>query len=287
MSVSQRTNVFRDNRTIQLNKIRSMKKFIMTALVILVGMVAEAQTSTHTDFRQLNFGCDGNSITAGNQWSKTVVDLLGFSTHHNVAVGSATWACYPDTQEYGSDNFAGISNGWQPTDDKVEMQKRHNNVSKVHIQQFVAEVKNGNYLAPDVFVFSMGTNDINLGNAAEALKGENLDEIDLTTMAGGARWSIQTITEHFPNCRVFLCTPIQTGSPEHNKLNLRKIEILKEICRAFSVQVIDCYANSGISEKYEVWNARGRYLKDGLHPDIEGQQLMGRYIAKEILINYF
>ena len=26
---------------------------------------------------------------------------------------------------------------------------------------------------------------------------------------------------------------------------------------------------------------RGRYLKDGLHPDVEGQQLMGRYIAKE------
>ena len=26
----------------------------------------------------------------------------------------------------------------------------------------------------------------------------------------------------------------------------------------------------------------GRYLKDGLHPDVEGQQLMGQYIAKKI-----
>ena len=65
--------------------------------------------SSFPDFSKLNFGCDGNSITAGEQWSKTVVDLLGFATHHNVAVGSATWACHPDTQDYGSEGFADIS----------------------------------------------------------------------------------------------------------------------------------------------------------------------------------
>lgn len=250
-------------------------------------MLAQAQTTGTMDFSKMNFGCDGNSITAGNQWSKTVVDMLGFATHHNVVVGSATWACYNDTQEYGCKDFVGVSNGWQPTEDKVEMQKRHNNVSKVHIQQFLSDIENGRFPEPDVFVFSMGTNDTNLGSAAEALKGKTLKETDLTTMAGGARWSIQTITERFPKCRVFLCTPIQTGSVEHNALNLRKIAILREICQAFSVQVIDCYSESGISEKYEVWGERGRYLKDGLHPDVEGQQLMGRYIAKEIRNNFF
>ena len=30
-----------------------------------------------------------------------------------------------------------------------------------------------------------------------------------------------------------------------------------------------------------------RYLRDGLHPAEEGQQLMGRYIAKEIRNNYY
>ena len=30
-----------------------------------------------------------------------------------------------------------------------------------------------------------------------------------------------------------------------------------------------------------------RYLRDGLHPAEKGQQLMGRYIAKEIRNNYF
>ena len=265
-----------------------MKKLLISFLFFIggLGTVLQAQSS-FPDFSKLNFGCDGNSITAGEQWSKTVVDLLGFATHHNVAVGSATWACHPDTQDYGSEGFAGISGGWQPTEDKQELQMRHNNVAKVHIQKFIAEVKSGAYPVPDVFVFSMGTNDTNLGSAEEALKGKTLDDVDVTTMAGGARWAIQTILETYPQCRVFVCTPIQTGSVEHNEANLKKIAILREICRAFSVQLIDCYGESGICEKFEQPSSRGKYLRDGLHPDVEGQQSMGRYIAKEIRNNFF
>ena len=214
-----------------------------------MGIALHAQ-SLYPDFSKLNFGCDGNSITAGEQWSKTVVDKLGFATHHNVAVGSG---------------------GWQVTEDKHELQMRHNNVSKVHIQKFIAEVESGVYPAPDVFVFSMGTNDRNLGSAEEALKGKTLDEVDVNTMAGGARWSIQTILEHYPQCRVFVCTPIQTGNPEHNALNLQKIAILRELC----------------TEKFEQPSGSGRYLRDGLHPDKPGQELMGRYIAKEIRNHFF
>lgn len=261
-----------------------MKKIVFSLLGMLFIMTASALM--FPDFSKLNFGCDGNSITSGNQWSATVVKQLGFATHHNVAVGSATWACHADTQDYGSEEFAGISGGWQPTDDAHEMQMRHNNTSKVHIQKFIAEVESGQYPEPDVFVFSMGTNDGKLGSAEEALKGKSLDEVDVTTMAGGARWAIQTIIEHYPNCRVFVCTPIQTANPGHNEMNLRKIEILREICRSLSVQMIDCYGESGITEKLE--NGHGeRYLRDGLHPAEEGQQLMGRYIAKEIRNNYF
>ena len=164
---------------------------------------------------------------------------------------------------------------------------RHNNVAKVHIQKFIAEVESGAYPVPDVFVFSMGTNDTNLGSAEEALKGKTLDEVDVTTMAGGARWAIQTILETYPKCRVFVCTPIQTGDVAHNEQNLKKIAILRELCQALSVQLIDCYGESSICEKFEQPSSRSKYLRDGLHPDVEGQVLMGRYIAKEIRNNYF
>jgi lysophospholipase L1-like esterase len=260
-----------------------MKKIILIALALLAVSGLHAQFA---DFSKMNFGCDGNSITSGEQWSKTVMNVLGFATHHNVAVGSSTWACHQDTQPFGSENFAGISDGWMPTSDTAEIQKRHNNVAKVHIQKFIAEVEQGLYPAPDVFVFSMGTNDRNLGDAKTALKGKSLDAVDVSTMAGGARWAIQTMVEKFPKCRIFVCTPIQTATVSSNEKNLQMIAILKEICQSLSVQVIDCYGESGITEKMET-GRNGRYLRDGLHPGPEGQALMGRYIAKEIRNNYF
>ena len=262
-----------------------MKRIIVSATVA-VCMSMTAMAWEYPDFSQMNFGCDGNSITSGRQWSATVVEVLGFKTHHNVAVGSATWACYSDTQDYGSEGFAGISDGWMPTTDATELQKRHNNTSKVHIQQFIAQVDEGLFPEPAVFVFSMGTNDNNLGSAAEALKGKSLDQVDVCTMAGGARWAIQRIIERFPKCRVFVCTPIQTSDVNHNEQNKKKIEILQEICNSLSVQMIDCYGESGITEKLETGRGN-RYLRDGLHPAQEGQKLMGRYIAKEIRNNYF
>lgn len=253
-----------------------------------------------TGFENLNFGVDGDSITAGEQWSFHVYKNLGMKSHSNVAVGSSVWykrtvECAGKTlttQDYGSADFAGISDGWEPTDDTVEMQKRMNNCAVVHIQRFLAEVKSGNYPAPDIFAFAMGTNDLadSIGDPEKALTGKELrgnENIDLFTEAGAARWCIQTIQENFPNCRIFVMTPIQTATPEHNRKIEKTIECLRKICRGLSVQVIDAYSNSGICEKFEVIGGRGRYLRDGLHPELDGQALEGAFATKEIRNNYF
>ncbi|MGN1109960.1 MAG: SGNH/GDSL hydrolase family protein, partial [Oscillospiraceae bacterium] len=225
---------------------------------------------------------------------------LGVKSHSNVAVGSSVWykrtvECAGKTlttQDYGSADFAGISDGWEPTDDPVEMQKRMNNCAVVHIQRFLAEVKSGNFPAPDIFAFAMGTNDLadSIGDPEKALTGKELrgnENIDLFTEAGAARWCIQTIQENFPNCRIFVMTPIQTATPEHNRKIEKTIECLRKICRGLSVQVIDAYSNSGICEKFEVIGGRGRYLRDGLHPELDGQALEGAFATKEIRNNYF
>lgn len=253
-----------------------------------------------TGFENLNFGVDGDSITAGEQWSFHVYKNLGMKSHSNVAVGSSVWykrtvECAGKTlttQDYGSADFAGISDGWEPTDDPVEMQKRMNNCAVVHIQRFLAEVKSGNFPAPDIFAFAMGTNDLadSIGDPEKALTGKELrgnENIDLFTEAGAARWCIQTIEENFPNCRIFVMTPIQTATPEHNRKIEKTIECLRKICRGLSVQVIDAYSNSGICEKFEVIGGRGRYLRDGLHPELDGQALEGAFATKEIRNNYF
>ncbi len=252
------------------------------------------------DFKNVNFGVDGDSITAGNQWSWHVFNKLGMKSHHNVAVGSAVWyrrtvninGVTVTTQDYTSPDFAGISGGWEPTDDAHEMQMRMNNCAVVHIQRFVEEVKSGEHPVPDVFAFAMGTNDSVecMGDADEALMGKSIIDnpnVDTFTEAGAMRWCIQTIQENYPDCRIFVLTPLQTADPKFNKKNRKLIKSMKKICAGMGVQVIDCNSSCGICEKYENEGAEGRYLIDGLHPKLNGQELEGSFVAKEIRNNYF
>lgn len=253
------------------------------------------------NFSKLNFGVDGDSITAGQQWSWHVFQNLGLASHYNVAVGSSVWykrtiVCGDKsvtTQDFGAPDFAGISDGWEPTEDLNELQMRANNCAVVHIQRFLADVKSGKAPVPDIFAFSMGTNDdINcLGDAEKALTGKNVDDnenIDLFTEAGAMRWCIQKIEEAFPLARVFVLTPIQSATPEHNRKIERQIaEVMTKIAGAMGAQIIDCFHGCGICEKYEVIGGTGKYLRDGLHPDVPGQTLEGAFATKEIRNNMF
>ena len=235
-----------------------MKKrlLLLLPLAVLIGCTSD---------KPIHFGCDGDSITAGDQWSATVAADLGCATHHNVGIGTATWASYPDTQEYGCEGFNEISAGWLPTNDSLELCRRHNNCAPVHVQKFIAEVNSGEWPEPTLFGFAMGANDRDLEQAA----------ID-------ARRSISMIQQRFPKCKVFVCTPIQTGSAEMNAKNRQLIDILASICSDLKVPLIDCYNGVPIREEEEVWMARGKWLRDGLHPDKPGQELMGHYIAQEV-----
>lgn len=245
-----------------------------------------------SDMTKLNFGVDGDSITTGNQWSYYVTQILGFASHHNVGVGSATWACRKQTlndityqtQEYDAEDFAGISSGYESTTDPVEIQKRCNNCAKVHVQKFIDEVTKGQYPIPDIFAFAMGTNDSDKTAAYNAIAtGTNYPSGDmLFTLAGAMKWCIQKIHETYPSCKIYVLLPIQRYAGG-NENNLEKIEIMKDIAKAFSVEVIDMYSNCGISSMLE--NGTGPYLRDGLHPNTDGQKLMGKYAAS-VIRNY-
>ena len=253
------------------------------------------------NMKDMNFGVDGDSITAGMQWSWHVFQKVGFATHYNVAVGSSVWykrtfetsAGAVTTQDYTDPDFAGISDGWLETDDPKELQMRANNCAVVHIQRFLKDVEQGTAKAPDVFAFAMGTNDEadKLGDPEKALRGKSLEgnaDIDLFTEAGAMRWCIQTIAEKFPDCRIFVLTPIQAADPAHNAKIERQIkEVFIKVTGAMSVQLIDCFHNCGICEKFEVIGGEGRYLKDGLHPKPNGQQLEGSFASVQIANRLF
>ena len=185
------------------------------------------------DFSKLNFGVDGDSITAGEQWSYHVYKELGMASHHNVAVGSSVW--YKRTIAYsgGSVTTQGLYFSrfcWhqrrlaEETDDPVELQKRANNCGVVHTQRFIEEVKSGKAPVPDVFAFAMGTNDAEdcLGCPDKALEGKTLEgneSVDLFTEAGAARWCIQRIMEEFPLSAVCSCSHL--SRPQHPSITKR------------------------------------------------------------------
>lgn len=258
--------------------------------------IAPVSPTQFADFTKLNLGVDGDSVTAGNQWSYYATQYLGFANHHNVAVGSATFSDRTQmydgvtyvTQNYDDPDFAGISGGWQSTTDPVEIQKRCNNCARVHVQKFISEVTAGTYPVPDIFVFAMGTNDGTIGTIEDALNGKDANDLSAEvrrTMAGGARWAIQKIIETYPNCRVYVSASIQRADETANEKGLQKTDILRGICNGLSVGFFNTFGECGITEKLET--GTGRYLRDGWHPDTEGQKLMGRYLAKEIRNNYF
>ena len=258
--------------------------------------IAPVSPTQFADFTKLNLGVDGDSITAGNQWSYYATQYLGLANHHNVAVGSATFSDRTQTyegvtyvtQNYDDPDFAGISGVWQPTTDPVEIQKRCNNCARVHVQKFISEVTAGTYPVPDIFVFAMGTNDSTIGTVADALNGKDPDALSAAvrqTMVGGARWAIQKIITTYPNCRVYISAPIQRADAMANAKGLEKSIALKEISNSLSVGYFNTFGECGITEKVESGTAP--YLSDGLHPNAAGQQLMGKYLAKEIRNNYF
>lgn len=241
-----------------------------------------------TGFETENLGISGDSITSpSNGWTSIVMQKLKFANLHNEAVGSSCWSkrrlslggITYETQDYNDPNFAGISSGWQSTTDPVEVQKRANNCSIVHIQKFIKEVEDGNYPIPHRFILAYGTNsDTENGSSTEALEGKLLDNVDLFTMAGAMRWCIQTLLTEYPNLKVFVSLPIQTGKPASNIVLEQKMLIMKDICKGMSIPYFDCYSESGICEKFETSDGTaGKYLRDSLHTNDAGVQVHGNY----------
>lgn len=233
-------------------------------------------------------------------------------TQFNVAVGSACWSYKQyyaldgstilTPQNYLDSDFAGFG-GASDLSTNERRQKWVNNNACTHIERFIAEVSEGNHPIPDIFVFAMGTNsDTGNGNSngsvEEAMQAISISDTDFVdaqgkslkyTMCGAMRWCIETIKRQYPNCCVFVSLPIQRASYSTNKTYLYpKIQLIKEMAIQMGCQIIDQYNGCGITAAIENDSSPyGPYLRDGLHPNTDGQKLMGAFAASQIKTKYF
>ena len=263
------------------------------------------------DFPKLNYGIDGDSITEGNQWGYYMLQALG-GNMLNVGVGSACWSYKQKyniagnvlltPQNYTDSDFAGFGGASNLTTDE-NIQKWVNNNACTHIEKFIYEVERGIFSTPDVFIFAMGTNnDTGNGNTDgtvdEAMNPESIEEdvfVDSNgkslkyTMCGAMRWCIQKIKTLYPNCKVFISLPIQRAQYSVNSTYLYpKSLLIKEMAVQMGCQIIDQYNGCGITAAIENdATPFGPYLRDGLHPNVEGQKLMGAFAAQVVKTKYF
>lgn len=245
-----------------------------------------------------NFGCAGDSITAEpsgtHQWPYYTCTELELSNEHNVAVGSSTYAFKTveydgntyTPQNYTDSGFAGYSiKSSSQVANATEAQQVANNCAKCHIEQFISEVNAGTYPAPDIFIFAYGTNDNpnNKGTVAEAFS-DTLENIDKTTIAGGMRYAVEKITTEYPDCQVFILNILQSAHSGYQSRDsqISKNEIIKEMADYFSIPVMDQYDECGITRLYETQGSEGRYLSDGLHPNVDGRKKQASFIVKQI-----
>lgn len=239
-------------------------------------------------FRGRSLVAFGNSITAAeNSWAYQLYKQLDFGSFYNGAVGGAIWSKRERTtrsgktirtQNYGAPGFAGISNSNAANPDDSAFQKRINNCAIVHIQKYLADKT---VPLPDVIILSYGTNDLNsaavLGNTTAVLREKDPEKLDLYTMAGAVKWSIQTLQTRFPKAKLYVALPLQAKSEKRNADNRIKIGVIKKICDGMQVPAFDCYTESGITQENS-----GQYLRDGLHPNEEGKKLHAQYVIKKL-----
>lgn len=187
-----------------------------------------------------------------SNWTKFAKDMLKMSDFKNYARSGASFIEY---------------NG-QLTWQKISHQ----------VQTAITNAEN-----PDIIVLACGTNDstTNLGDYTTAMS-KSIDALDKSNTAEAMRWALYQIRKNFPNATCFYSTQLQRADVETEDRKIAN-DLMVKLAKRYGFNVIDTMYNSGIVRDFEVWNANGRYLYDGLHPNVNGQQVQANYIVSQII----
>lgn len=195
---------------------------------------------------------DITGTTFRSNWPKFAKDMLKMSDYKNYARSGASFREYTGQLT------------WQ----KISHQ----------VQTAITNAEN-----PDVIVLACGTNDANtiLGTYETAMS-KNIVDLDLANTAEAMRWALYKIKEHFPNAVCFYCTQLQRADVETADRETAN-NLMVKLAKRYGFNIIDCMNESGIVKDFEVWQANGRYLSDGLHPNVSGQQVQANLIVSRII----
>lgn len=136
----------------------------------------------------------------------------------------------------------------------------------------------------DMIVVYGGTNDF--GHGHEPL-GELGDTDGYVSFYGAIKQLYDYLTERYPSAKVFFVTPfprrIENDVNMHGKLLKDYVQAIKISGEHWGVPVLDLNAECGIDAQDAAVQAK--YLPDGLHPSIDGHQVIFHLFDKFIKEN--
>ena len=151
---------------------------------------------------------------------------------------------------------------------------------------------------PQIVIFALGTNDHTPNDTYESAMSKTVYEsdgktinvdatisaLDETKFCESARKAYMRIKRAFPMAQLYCVLPIQKSDNDTNLGTLH--EYLKQMAQRYGCIIIDGAFDTGITRDFNVWDSLGTYLKDGLHPNEKGQNLLARAIIKSLLSHY-
>lgn len=145
---------------------------------------------------------------------------------------------------------------------------------------------------PDIVIFALGVNDgapnddYASAMAKTVMDGQNFDvaatlaALDRTKTFEGVRWAFMKVKQAFPYAITFCVLPLQLAEREQDVLGINND--LSKMAERYSIHVINGFADSGIVRDFERRSELGTLLKDGLHPNDKGQNLLARLVIANI-----
>lgn len=143
---------------------------------------------------------------------------------------------------------------------------------------------------PDVIAIAISTNDGkhdqcgNLNDDTDEVFQQHYKDLTRNSIASALRWAVETLQAAYPNCKIYICTPLQTNGGNSwmsYQNNLKKAEIIKKVGTFCSVPVIDQFSESGLNSQTVVHGTA-----DGIHPTGEMRDLIAEFDARQIERRY-
>ena len=244
---------------------------------------------------QLNHGYNivnmGDSIFGNTDGETSITDRLAHltgATVYNCAFGGCQMTDRPEAQwsPFSMVNLAtAIASG------DFSIQENALNTYSGYPSNFrkhLNTLKGIDFTSVDVVTIAYGTNDFTAGDGIA--NAEN--NVDINSLKGALRYSIETLCTAFPNIRILVCTPMwrcwfEGGVFQYDsdtyELGGQKLpdfaEAIKDVAKEYHIPVCDYYNEAGVNK----FNWATYFTSaDGTHPHADGRLLMAKKLASKI-----